>query len=157
LGCFLEPLKEGGQSMGAYPDVGAGSYFPLVSRWYLPSKVVTFFRLPTPDSISLLAPSEILFSSGVLTVPEKTPIPDSDLLLSRALVLEMETTRDGVVLRSEFVDEESYGATLEEAYFDFLTSLKDRLVSLERREPLLSVGDREILERLRLILKPSPK
>jgi hypothetical protein len=86
-------------------------------------------------------------------LPEGTWIPGSVFRLCTAFVLAMETTRDGIVLRSGFVDEESYGITVEEACVDFLTSLKDRLVSLERRESVLSVGDREVFERLRSIMR----
>lgn len=148
--------------MGVYPDLGdlrirTASPYPWATWRYLQPTVVTSFHLPIVANISPLDPFEILFSTGVFMVRGKTPIPDSDLRLSRALVLEMETTRDGIVLRSGFVDEDSFGATLEEAYADFLTSLRDRYRSLERRSGSLSTSDRTILERLQGILESSQR
>jgi hypothetical protein len=106
-----------------------------------------------PPSVSWRLPVEIVTSYGTLVLPEGVWIPGSVFRLCTALVLAMETTRDGIVLRSGFVDEESYGTTVEEACIDFLTSLKDRLMSLERREPVLSIGDCKILETLRCVVR----
>lgn len=145
--------------MGVYPELGAlraVSPYPRATWEGLQPTLATFFRLPIESTISPPEPFEVLLSVGVLVVPGKAPIPESDLLIGRALVVETETTRDGIILRSGFVDEESFGTTLGEAYLDFLTSLRDRYRSLERRSPLLSAEDRTILERLQGLLEPLP-
>jgi len=92
------------------------------------------------------------FSVQVVTFPQKTPIPDSGLSLNYALIAEIRATRDGFVLRSGDLDEDAFGLTYEEAYFGFLTSLRDRYYSLLRREASLSRQDHSVLERLRRLL-----
>lgn len=92
------------------------------------------------------------FSVQVVTFPQKTPIPDSGLSFKYALIAEIRATRDGYVLRSGDLDEEAFGLTREEAYLGFLTSLRDRYNSLERREASLSRQDHSVLESLRRLL-----
>jgi hypothetical protein len=93
-------------------------------------------------------------SIEVETFSEGTPIPGSKLELKYALVVEKRITRDGVVIRSGALDEEAFGLTEREAYFDFLTSLRDRYDSLKRRGPSLSAHDSSVLEKLRSLLTP---
>lgn len=94
-------------------------------------------------------------SVEVDTFSQGTPIPGSDLELKYALVVEKRITRDGVVIRSGALDEEAFGLTEREAYFDFLTSLRDRYNSLKRRGPSLSAHDSSVLEKLRNLLSPT--
>jgi len=98
----------------------------------------------------------IQFTSSIqlVTIPQKTAIPDSDLLLNFALVVEMETTPDGYVIRAGHLDEDAFGPTYQEVYLEFLTSLRDRYCSLCRREGSLSPQDGSVLKRLRDIFLP---
>lgn len=96
----------------------------------------------------------LILSLQTITLQEGTGIPGSDLMLRYGLVGEMEVTRDGFVMGSGDLDEWSFGATYEEAYLEFLTSLRDRYYSLSRREDLLSPQDLSILEKLRSLLIP---
>lgn len=82
-----------------------------------------------------------------------TPIPDSKLSLRHSLLVQIEATPDGFIMKSGYVDEESFGATLDEAYVDFLASLRDRYVSLNRRVKSLSAYELSILEKLRSLLE----
>ena len=102
----------------------------------------------TPSSVSVS-------SLRTLSLDQDTPIPESDFALMVPLSLEGEPTRDGWLVRSGFLDEESYGEDLEAALRDFLTSLCDRLQSLSRRESTLAAPERVVLDRLRAILRPT--
>lgn len=93
-----------------------------------------------------------LISSTIFTIIAKTRLPNSDLLLGHDLTVRKEMTQDGCVIKSSYIDEESFGATLEEAYFDFLTSIRDKYNSLQRREMKLSPRDNTILENIRSLL-----
>lgn len=86
------------------------------------------------------------------TFPQGTSIPDSDLELKYALVVEKLITSDGFVIRSGALDEEAFGLTEREAYLDFLTSIRDRFFSLRRRESALSAHDSSVLDKLRSLL-----
>ncbi len=98
--------------------------------------------------------STISLSRGIITFPQGTCIPGSPpLVLQQALQVEIENTRDGVVLRSGALDEEAFGSGYDEACLDFLTSLRDRYDSLSRREERLADQDRSVLERLRGLLR----
>ncbi len=82
-----------------------------------------------------------------------TPIPGHEgQSLKRFLTAEIEATADGYLVRSRELDEEGYGASREEAIADFLSSLVDRLRSLERRTGPLAEIDQSILNRLRQLL-----
>jgi len=93
-----------------------------------------------------------LISSAIFNIIAKTCLPNSDLLLRHDLTVRKEMTQDGYVIKSSYIDEESFGATLEEAYFDFLTSIRDKYNSLQRREMKLSPRDKTILENIRSLL-----
>ncbi len=95
----------------------------------------------------------ITLSIETVILPQNTPIPQSGgLALKHALPAQVELTRDSFVISSGGVDEEGYGHTYQEAYTDFLTSLRDRYRSLSRREARLSSRDHAILEELRALL-----
>ena len=91
-------------------------------------------------------------SSSIFIIVAKTPLPNSRLLLRDDLTVLKEMTQDGYVIKSSYIDEESFGATLEEAYFDFLTSIRDKYNSLQRREMKLSPRDKEVLANIRSLL-----
>jgi hypothetical protein len=91
-------------------------------------------------------------STAIFNIIANTPLPNSDLLLRHDLTVSKEMTQDGYVIKSLYIDEESFGATLEEAYFDFLTSIRDKYNSLQRREMKLSPRDKTVLENIRSLL-----
>lgn len=95
---------------------------------------------------------EYPISSAIFNIIAKTPLPNSDLLLRHDLTVGEEMTQDGYVIKSSYIDEESFGATLEEAYFDFLTSIRDKYNSLQRREMKLSPRDKAVLANIRSLL-----
>jgi len=101
------------------------------------------------------SPSDMgTFSFRTAIIPEGTPVPGSaNLTLKHALLVQVEISRDGFVIRSGDVDEEAYGSTYGEAYLDFLTSLRDRCNSLSHREQRLSAQDRTVLAKLRALLQ----
>jgi hypothetical protein len=101
------------------------------------------------------APESVQFTSlQLITIPQKAAIPDSDLMLKLAVLVEMQVTADGYVMRAGYLDEDAFAPTYQEVYVEFLASLRDRYHSLCRREGLLSPQDRSVLERLRGILVP---
>lgn len=91
-------------------------------------------------------------SSSIFNITSNTPLPNSNLLLKHDLSVYKEMTQDGYVIKSGYIDEESFGITLEEAYFDFLTSIRDKYHSLQLREAKLSPRDKTVLENIRLLL-----
>jgi hypothetical protein len=95
---------------------------------------------------------EYPISTAIFNIIANTPLPDSALLLRHDLTVRQEMTQDGYVIKSSYIDEESFGATLEEAYFDFLTSIRDKYNSLQRREMRLSPRDKTVLENIRSLL-----
>jgi hypothetical protein len=64
-------------------------------------------------------------------------------------------TKDGVVINSCLFEEDGFGRTYEEAWGDFLASLRDKLSSLEKRAASLSAVDLEILQHLRVSIANS--
>ncbi len=120
-------------------------------------------QVTVPEFNSMSAPSQVedtnganilkyTISSSIFNIIANTPLPNSDLLLRHDLTVSEETTQDGYVIKSLYIDEESFGATLEEAYFDFLTSIRDKYNSLQRREMKLSPPDKAVLENIRSLL-----
>jgi hypothetical protein len=89
------------------------------------------------------------FSVQFSTIPEGTNIPTSPLILRRSLIVQIEASRDGYVVSSDNLNEEGYGITLDEAYFDFMTSLRDRLQSLNRTTNHLAEVEIDVLTKLR--------
>jgi hypothetical protein len=96
--------------------------------------------------------AEYPISTAIFNIIANTPLPNSALLLRHDLTVRKEMTQDGYVIKSSYIDEESFGATLEEAYFDFLTSIRDKYNSLQRREMKLSPRDKTVLENIRSLL-----
>lgn len=85
-----------------------------------------------------------------LVLPSGTPVPGSrGLTFAHSVMVEVEVDQHGYYVRCGNFDEESFGATLQEAYRDFLTSLRDRCRSMSRRESRLSPRDRLVLGKLR--------
>lgn len=82
-----------------------------------------------------------------------TALPASNLFLKQPLLVQIESTKDGLVMRSNYIDEEAFGQTLEDVYLDFLTSIRDRYHSLTIREQSLSSDDRSVLDKLRTLLQ----
>lgn len=97
--------------------------------------------------------AKYLISSSILAIIAETPLPNCDLRLRRELAIRKEITQDGYVLKSSYIDEESFGHTFEEAYFDLLTSIRDKYRSLQRRETKLSPRDKTVLENIRSLLE----
>lgn len=109
----------------------------------------SLFETTHDDDFSIL---KYPFSSSVFAIVTDTPLPDSDLRLTSYLVVQQERTEDGYVLTSSYIDEESFGRTLQEAYADFLASVRDKYYSLQRREVALSARDRAVLANIRSLL-----
>jgi hypothetical protein len=117
-------------------------------------------QLTVPIFNSMFASSQVEDADGVkypistaiFNITAETRLPNSDLLLRRDLTVRKEMTQDGYVIKSSYIDEESFGTTLEEAYFDFLTSIRDKYDSLQRREMKLSPRDKTVLENIRSLL-----
>ena len=82
-----------------------------------------------------------------------TTLPASNIFLKQSLLVQIEATKDGLVMRSNYIDEDAFGQTLEDAYLDFLTSIRDRYHSLVAREQSLSSDDRSVLDKLRTLLQ----
>ena len=124
-----------------------------ISELIYPSTVPVFDSMVEPRQVETADDIDIavkyLISSAIFTIIAKTRLPNSELFLRHDLTLRKEITHDGYVIRSNYVDEESFGATLEEAYFDFLTSIRDRYNSLRQRETRLSSRDKAVLENIR--------
>jgi len=91
-------------------------------------------------------------SCSILNIAANTRLPNSELVLRNHLAVLQDMTPDGYILRSYYIDEESFGQTLEEAYFDLLTSIRDRYCSLVRREMRLSSRDKMVLDHIRSLL-----
>jgi len=127
-----------------------------ISELIYPSTVPVFDSMVEPRQVETADDIDIavkyLISSAIFTIIAKTRLPNSELFLRHDLTLRKEITHDGYVIRSNYVDEESFGATLEEAYFDFLTSIRDRYNSLRQRETRLSSRDKAVLENIRSLL-----
>ena len=90
----------------------------------------------------------------LLIIPSGTTIPgDPGLELVSDVFATIDWTSDGIIVASALLDEDGYGWSYDDAWGDFLTSLKDRLDSLARREDRLAQGDRHVLDQLRAILR----
>lgn len=109
---------------------------------------------------SLIAPissdniiSAYFQASLIFNIIADTPLPNSSLSLKHDLIIRSDSTQDGYTIKSNYIDEESFGITLEEAYIDFLTSIRDKYNSLQRRETKLSSSDKAVLTNIRSLLK----
>lgn len=84
-----------------------------------------------------------------------TPIPGSPRTMQHNLLTELHSTRDGYIISSAYVNEDGYGPTIREAYFDFLSSIRDRYDSLKKHEPRLSTRELQVLHNLHNLLEPT--
>jgi hypothetical protein len=130
-----------------------------MGSWVALSPSITFTFEQAPASLVLTDHSvnERQTNFQLITLDQGTRIPDSDFVLRYPLLVEMETTPDGVVIRAGALDEDAYGLTYQAAYVEFLTSLRDRYLSLDRREASLSPQDLVVLRKLRDLLKRDPQ
>ena len=95
-------------------------------------------------------PHDRLVGKMLLVVPAGTSIPGSPSLKFRGdIFASIDWTRDGVLINSCLFEEDGYGRTYEEAWDDFISSLRDKRASLEKRAGMLSAADRRIFEDLR--------
>lgn len=111
---------------------------------------------PSPQSLSRPTTSppvpqdRVTAGKELLVIPGGTVIPgDRAPKLTCCVVAGVAQTNDGVVIDSVLFDEDGYGWSYEAAWDDFLTSLRDRYDSLNKRESVLSAADREVLGHLR--------
>jgi len=128
----------------------------------------------TPSIASVLSPAipeELIRTAGILhadpqqpttltkemfTVPQGTIIPGIPTLkLTSSVFASIERTNDGVLISSVLFDEEGYGRTYEDAWSDFIASLRDKFSSLEKRESKLAAPDRAVLAQLRQSIAPA--
>lgn len=90
------------------------------------------------------------FTKEMLAVPQGTIIPGTPALkLMSSVFASIDRTNDGVLISSVLFDEEGYGRTYEDAWTDFIASLRDKFSSLEKRESKLAASDRAVLAQLR--------
>jgi hypothetical protein len=106
------------------------------------------------------SPPEILgqpmFMLELLTVLPGTVIPGNPpFKLKQGIIATIDRTSDGVVIASPMLDEEGYGESYAAAWADFLSSIRDKLASLTKREASLSPADKEVLGNLRESLIPA--
>lgn len=95
-------------------------------------------------------PCDRISEKTLLTIPAGTVLPGRPEFRFRSWVFaSIDWTKDGVLISSCLFDEDGYGRTYDEAWSDFITSLRDKLASLEKRVATLSIPDREILRHLR--------
>lgn len=126
------------------------AYVPTASALPIPQQMVRETTLSSPD-----LPVDRLTEKEFLTIHAGTVIPgDPPLGLAQDVYVSMDWGKDGVVITSVVLDEDGYGWTYEEAWTDFLSSLRDRRESLEKREARLSADDREVLKLLRVVIQP---
>lgn len=98
-------------------------------------------------------PLEREFSKQLLIVPKGSVLPGTPpAMLESQVFVSVDWTRDGVIVSSALFEEEGYGRSYEEAWGDFLSSIRDRYESLAKREPRLSTGDKRVLGALRSAL-----
>ena len=96
-----------------------------------------------------------MFMKELLTIPAGTILPgDPELKLASDVFATIDWTSDGIIVASVLLDEDGYGWSYDDAWDDFLASLRDRLNSLARREDRLAQVDRHILDQLRTVLRP---
>ncbi|MBI1736008.1 MAG: hypothetical protein HYR51_12605 [Candidatus Rokubacteria bacterium] len=101
-------------------------------------------------------PETTTMTPETVTVPQGTVIPGSpEFKLAAAVFASVEHTNDGVVIASVLFEEDGYGRTYEAAWADFVSSLRDKLASLEKREAKLAAADRAVLEHLRKSISPA--
>jgi hypothetical protein len=122
--------------------------FEVIHRSTVPNFNSAFASGQVDDTNTVKYP----ISSSIFNIVAQTRLPNSDLLLRHDLTVREEMTQDGCVIKSSYIDEESFGDTLEKAYFDFLTSIRDKYHSLQRREMKLSPRDKAVLENIRSLL-----
>ncbi len=95
------------------------------------------------------------FTKEMLTIPQGTIIPGTPTLKLRSSVFaSVDRNNDGVLISSMLFDEEGYGRTYEDAWTDFIASLRDKFSSLEKRESKLAAPDRAVLAQLRQFIAP---
>ena len=124
---------------------------PRVPDWVpvaRPLPEVVGLPVPVPPSqnsqrLQLFAKELLMIPSGTVVSGNPAPKLKCDIFAS------IDWTNDGVIIRSELLDEEGYGGTFEAAWSDFLTSLRDRHASLAKKETRLSPADRNVLDGLR--------
>lgn len=92
---------------------------------------------------------------GTITFPKGTQIPNSDYELQQYILAELHVTEDGYVIQCHSIDEEAYGHTFQEAYLDFLTSIRDRYLSLSKRGERLSTQESKVHQTLCALLVKS--
>lgn len=103
-----------------------------------------------PSSVPVERP---MVMQELLMFPSETIIPGQPACkLKCDLFASIDWNGDGVLIRSELLDEEGYGSSYEEAWQDFLESLRDKQASLARRRDVLSAADRRVLDQLRVCI-----
>jgi len=94
-------------------------------------------------------------SMELMRIIKGTQIPNSSYTLQHDLLTKLQTSRDGYIIQSALVDEDGYGITVNEAYLDFLSSIRDRYDSMRARQSCLSTHELQILHSLRHLLEPN--
>jgi hypothetical protein len=119
---------------------------------------MTLQATPISDVLPALQPTYVsTFSAQYfhfsIIIPTSTVIPGHPVFVLKCdIMATVEYAHDGVIISAPFFDEEGYGETYKIAWNDFLTSIRDRYVSMKKREDRLSPFDRKILHRLQQAL-----
>lgn len=109
-----------------------------------------------PPLVSPDLPREQMFAKTLLAIHSGTVLPGAPPLKLRSdIFASIDWTKDGVVISSCLFDEDGYGRTYEDAWHDFIASLRDKHASLKKREATLSPEDRRVLDALRSSLTAS--
>jgi len=121
-----------------------------------PVENVTRVDSPALDTVTYPRdwPQYVLIEKTLLTIPRGTVLPGNRWLVSDIFAA-IDHTNDGIVITSCLFEEDGYGKSYEEAWDDFLSSLCDKLGSLEKRAATLSQADREVLMQLRATIADS--
>lgn len=98
-------------------------------------------------------PKDQIVGKRLLTIHSGTAVPGyPEFKLGCNVFASIDETMDGVVISSALFEEDGYGRSYDDAWRDFIGSLRDKLASLEKRETILSRQDLEILKKLRASL-----
>jgi hypothetical protein len=126
----------------------------IYTRRYSPTNTI----VPPVGTITLSesATSRIDFhpiSLELMLLNEGTQIPNSFYTFQHQLLTKLHSSKDGYLIQSAFVDEDGYGTTFNEAYMDFLGSIRDRYNSMQSRESRLATYELQILNNIRTLLE----
>jgi hypothetical protein len=108
---------------------------------FVPEETSVTRLTATPNQMDQPYTWSVLIAAGTPTPSQGAPP------LELSIVATAERTTDGVILTADYADEDGYGATIDEALADLLTSIWDRYRAL-RSQQSLAPPEQGILTRL---------